>query len=268
MRFIIAALVFMAMISTASGADSLTEEQLPEYKEAFSLLDKDGDGTITTKEVGTLMRSLGQNPTESELQDMINEVDPDKNGTVDYPEFLTMITRRLKDTDSEEECKNAFKDFDKNGNNYISAAELKHTMTDMGEKLTDEEVDEMIREANIDGDGQLNYKEFGKMMMCELSKTQPETTPEKTAEIELIQDTTISPTIEISCDICLGQAGCVLFEIDRHHSDTCDNDPGSKTSTEESCTQYGLDNRIHLTKWCSATFFSKHRRGRLLQKDY
>ena len=50
---------------------------IPEFKEAFSLFDKDGDGTITTKELGTVMRSLGQNPTEAELQDMINEVDAD-----------------------------------------------------------------------------------------------------------------------------------------------------------------------------------------------
>ena len=50
---------------------------LVEFKEAFSLFDKDGDGTITTKELGTVMRSLGQNPTEAELQDMINEVDAD-----------------------------------------------------------------------------------------------------------------------------------------------------------------------------------------------
>ena len=63
-------------------ADQLTEEQIAEFKEAFSLFDKDGDGTITTKELGTVMRSLGQNPTEAELQDMINEVDADGNGTI------------------------------------------------------------------------------------------------------------------------------------------------------------------------------------------
>ena len=62
---------------TLFQADQLTEEQIAEFKEAFSLFDKDGDGTITTKELGTVMRSLGQNPTEAELQDMINEVDAD-----------------------------------------------------------------------------------------------------------------------------------------------------------------------------------------------
>nr|KAG5710668.1 hypothetical protein BaRGS_035070 [Batillaria attramentaria] len=122
-------------------ADQLSEEQIAEFKEAFSLFDKDGDGTITTKELGTVMRSLGQNPTEAELQDMINEVDAD-----------------------DEELKEAFRVFDKDGNGFISASELRHVMTNLGEKLTDEEVDEMIREADIDGDGQVNYEEFVKMM--------------------------------------------------------------------------------------------------------
>lgn len=65
------------MLFLTLKADQLTEEQIAEFKEAFSLFDKDGDGTITTKELGTVMRSLGQNPTEAELQDMINEVDAD-----------------------------------------------------------------------------------------------------------------------------------------------------------------------------------------------
>merc|ERR1711924_211527 len=86
-------------------------EQIAEFKEAFSLFDKDGDGTITTKELGTVMRSLGQNPTEAELQDMINEVDADGNGTIDFPEFCTLMARKMKDTDSEEELKEAFRVF-------------------------------------------------------------------------------------------------------------------------------------------------------------
>ncbi|CAN1337694.1 unnamed protein product [Linum perenne] len=165
-------------------ADQLTDDQISEFKEAFSLFDKDGDGSIslpllislcscciflgciTTKELGTVMRSLGQNPTEAELQDMINEVDADGNGTIDFPEFLNLMARKMKDTDSEEELKEAFRVFDKDQNGFISAAELRHVMTNLGEKLTDEEVDEMIREADVDGDGQINYEEFVKVMMA------------------------------------------------------------------------------------------------------
>nr|VDD12851.1 unnamed protein product [Brassica rapa] len=168
-------------------ADQLTDEQISEFKEAFSLFDKDGDGLfissshissislvpncwdrffdldfgcITTKELGTVMRSLGQNPTEAELQDMINEVDADGNGTIDFPEFLNLMAKKMKDTDSEEELKEAFRVFDKDQNGFISAAELRHVMTNLGEKLTDEEVEEMVREADVDGDGQINCEEF------------------------------------------------------------------------------------------------------------
>ena len=105
-------------------ADQLTEAQIAEFKEAFTLFDKDGNGTITTKELGTVMRSLGQDPTEAELQDMINEVDCDGNGTIDFPEFLTMMARKMKDKDSEEEIREAFRVFDKDGNGFISPVEL------------------------------------------------------------------------------------------------------------------------------------------------
>lgn len=78
------------------------------------------------------MRSLGQNPTEAELQDMINEVDADGNGTIDFPEFLSLMARKMKDTDTEEQLIEAFKVFDRDGNGLISAAELRHVMTNLG----------------------------------------------------------------------------------------------------------------------------------------
>ena len=95
----------------------------------------DGDGTITTKELGVVMRSLGQDPTEAELQDMISEVDADGDGTIDFPEYLTMMAQKMRDTESEEEMKEAFNLFDKDGNGFISAAELRHVMTNIGKEL-------------------------------------------------------------------------------------------------------------------------------------
>ena len=111
------------------------------------------------------MRSLGQTPTEAELHDMINEVDNDGSGTIDFAEFLSLMSKKMKDADSEEGLMAAFKVFDKDGNGFISAAELRHVMTNLGEKLTEEEVEEMIKEADFDGDGQVNYDEFVKMMI-------------------------------------------------------------------------------------------------------
>merc|ERR1712232_368505 len=98
------------------------------------------------------------------MGDMINEVDADKTGTIDFPDFLSLMSRKMKDTDTEEELVEAFKVFDREGNGFITAAEMKHVMTNLGEKLTDEEVDEMVREA-ADDSGMVNYEEFVRMMM-------------------------------------------------------------------------------------------------------
>ncbi|XP_041027213.1 calmodulin-2/4-like isoform X3 [Juglans microcarpa x Juglans regia] len=112
------------------------------------------------------MRSLGHNPIEAELQDKINEVDVDIDSTINFAEFLNLMARKMQDTDSEEELKEAFRVFDKGQNGFIFAAELRHVMSNLGEKLTDEEVDEMIREVDVDGDGQISYEEFVKVMMA------------------------------------------------------------------------------------------------------
>ncbi|PHU02585.1 Calmodulin [Capsicum chinense] len=113
-----------------------------------------------------MMRSIGQNATEAELQDKISEVDVDQNGIIDFPEFLNLMERKMMDTDFEEELKEAFKIFDKDQNEFFSTAELRHVMTNVGKKLTDEEVEEMIREVDIVGDGQVNHKKFVCMILA------------------------------------------------------------------------------------------------------
>lgn len=99
------------------------------------------------------MRSLGQSPTEEDLRQMINEVDADGSGTIDFAEFLTLMARKIKTKDSEAEIVEAFKVFDKDGSGKISADELRQVMHNLGEKLSDKEVEEMIKEADTNGDG-------------------------------------------------------------------------------------------------------------------
>ena len=141
-----------------------TNRQLEEIKEAFSLFDKDGDGTITIDELATVMRSLGQNPTDEELQDMINEVDADGNGVIDFSEFLNLMAKKGKENDAKEEYMEAFRVFDRDGDGLISREELRFAMMNLGEKLTDEELDAMLREADDNGDGSIDFSEFFGMM--------------------------------------------------------------------------------------------------------
>ncbi|XP_030562441.1 neo-calmodulin [Drosophila novamexicana] len=138
----------------------LGEEQINEYKEAFALFDKSGSGMISTRELGNLMRSLGQSPTEAELRDLVNEVDTVGNGEIDFAAFCTLMSKQSHENDSDEELREAFKIFDKDEDGFISPAELRFVMINLGEKLTDEEIDDMIREADFDGDGKINYEEF------------------------------------------------------------------------------------------------------------
>lgn len=158
-----------------------------EIHEAFQLFDKDGNGTISTKELGMAMRSLGQNPTEAELMEMINEVDEDGelsgskfkifsksdrtwtdawivnvdhpgSGTVDFPEFLNMMAKKIQCTDSEEEIREAFRVFDKDNQGSISTDEMRFVMRNIPGQMAESEIEEMIQEADQDGDGRITYE--------------------------------------------------------------------------------------------------------------
>ncbi|XP_064623001.1 calmodulin-A-like [Lineus longissimus] len=136
------------------------EEQIAEFKEAFSLFDHNGDGRISTTDLGIVMGALGLNPTDAELQEIISEVDVSGSGFIELSDFLSMMSRNLLEDESVEELTNAFRVLDKDGNGYISAAELRHVLSGLQEKITDDEVNKIIREADLDGDGQIDYAEF------------------------------------------------------------------------------------------------------------
>nr|CAB3459269.1 unnamed protein product [Digitaria exilis] len=140
----------------------LSKQQIEEFREALA------SSTKMATELGTVMGSLGQSPTEEELQEMVNEVDADGSGAIDFEEFLTLLARQMREANGadEDELREAFRVFDQDQNGFISRDELRHVLQNLGERLSDEELAEMLREADADGDGQINYNEFAKVMLA------------------------------------------------------------------------------------------------------
>jgi len=142
----------------------LTEEQKQEIREAFDLFDTDGSGTIDAKELKVAMRALGFEPKKEEIKKMIADIDKDGSGTIDFEEFLTMMTAKMGERDSREEIMKAFRLFDDDETGKISFKNLKRVAKELGENMTDEELQEMIDEADRDGDGEVNEEEFFRIM--------------------------------------------------------------------------------------------------------
>ena len=142
----------------------LTEEQKQEIREAFDLFDTDGSGTIDAKELKVAMRALGFEPKKEEIKKMIADIDKDGSGTIDFEEFLQMMTSKMGERDSREEILKAFRLFDDDETGKISFKNLKRVAKELGENMTDEELQEMIDEADRDGDGEVNEEEFFRIM--------------------------------------------------------------------------------------------------------
>lgn len=141
--------------------DKLTKEQISDFREAFSLFDHDENGSISASELGQVLKALGQNPSKNELSDMINEVDVDGNGTVEFAEFVILMTNKVKEMTKEEEISEAFNVLDKEKDNHISVKELKYFMRKVAHiKLSSEEAEAMIEFADSDEDGLVSFDDF------------------------------------------------------------------------------------------------------------
>lgn len=134
------------------------------FREAFAIFDTNRTGCITSSDLTAVMRNLGQNPSEKDIQDMVNEIDADGNATIEFDEFLNMMEQKMRSVIPDETLYEAFNVFDKDGNGFISLEELRHVMNCLGVVLTKSEVQQMMDEADTDKDGQLNFREFAAMM--------------------------------------------------------------------------------------------------------
>ncbi|EDO48519.1 predicted protein, partial [Nematostella vectensis] len=121
-------------------------------KEAFHMYDADGSGHVTTKELHKAMRTLGFNPTEEEIQEMVNEVDYDGNGVLDFNEFVDLMENQKKPDEEEQDLINAFHVFDSDDKGYIEASELRDLLCGMEKKIPEDELQDMLRYYGLDKD--------------------------------------------------------------------------------------------------------------------
>ena len=141
-------------------ADVLTEARIAELKEAFSLFDEEADGKIQISELGVILRALGLNPTPEELSDLHQLYDADGSGSLDFPEFLHLIANYQSEDNVAEELKKLFALLDTNKSGTVELAELCQVLSCVGECMESEELLELLREADTDGNGVINYDEF------------------------------------------------------------------------------------------------------------
>lgn len=143
---------------------SLTEQQKWQFHQMFNMFDKDGIGSITTTELRSVLRALGINPSKAEIAQMIHEADPDGTGTIESSNFLTLMSRKAWNDTVQEELQAAFRTIDNNGDGFLTVNELSAVMRNYGEWLTHGEWVDLLEEADLDGDGRINYEEFSIML--------------------------------------------------------------------------------------------------------
>ena len=150
---------------TADDQNLEEESHVDEYKLIFELFDKDGSGSISKDELGKMMMSMGSEYTETQLEDMINDVAYNGSKEINFNQFMVLMNKRSKEVDLVEEYTEAFKVFDREGNGTINREELKLILTTLGEGLKPEDVEYMLRDADIDRNGFIEYKSFVRLML-------------------------------------------------------------------------------------------------------
>jgi len=149
-----------AQRATSNVFAMFDQSQVQEFKEAFNMIDQDRDGFISNDDLKDMLASLGQVMGDSEIDAMIKEAP----GAINFTMFLTLFGEKLNGTDPEDVISNAFKCFDPSGTGFIGENVMRELLMSMGERLTEEECDEMFNEANVDKKGNFNYPDFVRLI--------------------------------------------------------------------------------------------------------
>jgi calmodulin len=157
----------MTSEAVQAALEQLSPEQIEQFRKYFNMFDKEKKGFIHTSQVGQILRTMGQAFEERDLKQLIKEFDSDGSGEIEFEEFCALIARFVIEEDSsalEEELRDAFRLYDKQGNGYINVSDLRDILRALDEKITEDELDEMIAEIDTDGSGTVDFDEFMEMM--------------------------------------------------------------------------------------------------------
>merc|ERR1712010_241551 len=138
----------------------MSDKEIAECKEAFDLFDVDSGGTIDAEELGTAMTALGFNPKKQEIKKMVDDLDKDSDGTIDFDEFMILMSGKMSEKDAKADMAKAFKLFDADGTGKVTFKNLKAIAGELGEAMSDGDLQGMMDEADTDGDGAINEAEF------------------------------------------------------------------------------------------------------------
>jgi calmodulin len=147
--------------------EGLSVEEIAEFQEIFNLVDKDGGGSITKIELAELMDTLGIDADPEEIDHMIAEIDQDGNGTIDFEEFVAVMSRKVEASYTADQVKNAFKVFEAPGHpGTVKSENLVKALCTYGtESLTEAQAKDLVSQLDTDAAGYVNYMDYMNMMM-------------------------------------------------------------------------------------------------------
>ncbi|XP_064485199.1 calmodulin-like [Ornithodoros turicata] len=150
--------------------DELSEEELNKVRETFAKFDTEKKGTVSFVDVGEILRTAGRFIVDKRFKTRLKEMQPDDNERqVQFTELIEMITTHTRAVEPND-LRDAFRVFDRDGHGFITSAELRHIVTTLGERMTDEEADQLIRDADTNNEGHIDYEELIKLLTAPKSQ--------------------------------------------------------------------------------------------------
>ena len=150
----------------------MPREQLEEMREFFDLFDDNQSGNIPNADIMKVMNALGENPTQEKVEDLVQQIDYDSDGMIDFDEFTCLMVKQMRDVDcAEEELVAVFKKFDKDEDGEIGHEDLMIMMRELGNDMEIDDAKDMIHMFDVDGNGGIKFQEFVMLMMYDTQDT-------------------------------------------------------------------------------------------------